>query len=304
MNFIVNFLVKLSFLISLIPFQVSEEIFDRYHIRVNPQVQDSLYTGPVQKGLVQDKAINEASGLSKSQLDPGVLYTHNDSGGDPVIYRMDTTGKKLNPIYLKGVKNRDWEDMAIGPGPKKGKSYVYVGEIGDNKAQYPSIQLLRFEEPKGKNKHEIKPQVINLKYPDGPRDAETLLVDPLGGDVFILSKRDSSNTLYKAPASKLSDSEIVLEKVMKLPVTMSVGGDISVDGSKILIKNYWAVYYWERKPGESIPEALSRIPVQLPYSPEPQGEAISFSGDGLSYFTLSEKRYGVEPVLYRYYKKE
>ncbi|WP_353959672.1 hypothetical protein [Echinicola jeungdonensis] len=41
---------------------------------------------------------------------------------------------------------------------------------------------------------------------------------------------------------------------MKLPVTMSVGGDISVDGSKILIKNYWAVYYWERKPGESIPE--------------------------------------------------
>ncbi len=304
MKFIINFLVKLSFLISVIPFLLSEKVFDRYHIRVNPQVQDSLFTGPVQKGLVQDKAIDEASGLSRSQLDPGVLYTHNDSGGEPVIYRMDTLGKSLAPIRLIEVKNRDWEDMDVGPGPEKGKSYVYVGEIGDNDAKYSSVQLLRFEEPQNNNEIKVKPDIIKLNYPDGPRDAETVMIDPKGGDLFILSKRDSSNTLYRVPVSELHKPEITLEKVMKLPVTMAVGGDISADGSKILIKNYWAVYYWERKPGESIPEALSRNPVQLPYSPEPQGEAITFSEDGQSYFTLSEKRYGVEPMLYQYYKKE
>lgn len=90
---------------------------------------------------------------------------------------------------------------------------------------------------------------------------------------------------------------------MTLDFTMSVAGDIAVDGSQILIKNYLAVFYWERRPGETIPEALSRNPVVLPYKPEPQGEAIAFDPTGKSYFTLSEKRFQIEPVLYRYYKK-
>lgn len=90
---------------------------------------------------------------------------------------------------------------------------------------------------------------------------------------------------------------------MTIDLTMSVAGDISMDGTQILIKNYLVVFYWERDPSESIPEALARNPVILPYKPEPQGEAIAFAPNGKSYFTLSEKRSGIDPVLYRYYKK-
>jgi hypothetical protein len=89
---------------------------------------------------------------------------------------------------------------------------------------------------------------------------------------------------------------------MKIPVTMSVAGDISRDGRQIIIKNYWVIYYWERKEGETVPEALSREPILLPYTPEPQGEAIAFFPNGKGYFTLSEKRMRVEPVLYKYRK--
>ncbi len=83
---------------------------------------------------------------------------------------------------------------------------------------------------------------------------------------------------------------------------MAVGGDISSDGKQIAIKNYWVVYYWEREDGESIPDALSRKPVQLPYKPEPQGEAIGFSYSGDRYYTLSENRFRITPVLYQYVK--
>ncbi len=255
------------------------------------------------QGILENKTIDEASGIVVSRIHQHVLYTHNDSGGDPYVYRIDTTGKALGNIVLKGVKNRDWEDIAVGPGPKQGKSYVYVGEIGDNNGKYPSVSLLRFEEPEELGDLHVEPEVIHLKYPDGPKDAETLMVDPIDGGIYLLSKRDSSNTLYQVPADKLHQKEVTLERVMNLPITMSVAGDISADGQKILIKNYWTVYYWEREKGESIPDALQRKPLTLPYNPEPQGEAIAFDPKGKSYFTLSEKKFGIAPVLYRYFKK-
>jgi hypothetical protein len=183
--------------------------------------------------------------------------------------------------------------------------YIYVGDIGDNRAKHNEIRLYRFPEPRFWQKEiTIKPETIKLKYPDGARDAETLMVDPLSGDLFILSKRDSSNTLYTVAADKLWENTGVktMEKVMKLPITMSTAGDISKDGLQIIIKNYWVIYYWDRREGESIPEALAREPILLPYTPEPQGEAITFFPNGKGYYTLSEKRLRVEPVLYKYTK--
>lgn len=128
-------------------------------------------------------------------------------------------------------------------------------------------------------------------------------MDPISGDLFVLTKRESKNTLYKATKDLLIDGNAVeLEKVLQLPVTLSVGGDISADGSQVLIKNYWVIYYWSRMEGETLEEALSRKAVLLPYEPEPQGEAIAFEPEGETYFTLSEKKLRINPVLYRYDK--
>ncbi|WP_186754279.1 hypothetical protein [Echinicola salinicaeni] len=304
MKFVLQFLLKISFLASLMPYLISEKVFQKFEIRINPQVEDSLYTSGKEMGLVDHKRIDEASGLAYSRKYDNVLYTHNDSGGLPVLYQMDSTGKITREIALDGADNRDWEDIAIGPGRNKEKSYIYIGEIGDNKGVYPSIKLLRFEEPlPGQDKIEVKPEVTELTYPDGPKDAETLMVDPWNGDVYIVTKRDSSNVLYRLGAEDTEKEQAELEKVLELPITMSVGGDISPDGKEIIIKNYWVVYHWEREEGESLVDALSRKPVQLPYVPEPQGEALAFGKDGNSYFSLSEQRFRIKPILYQYYKK-
>lgn len=264
---------------------------------------DSVYLAGIPQGVINNPVLEEISGLAFSQKHPNLIYVHTDSGGEAAVYLLDSLGKELGVIELVGVKNRDWEDIAVGPGPG-GKPYVFVAEIGDNAGIHGEICIFRFPEPNSiAGKNSVKPEVLRLTYPGGARDAETLMVDPISGDLFIVSKRDDKNSLYRVPQSEFSKGKSTLEKLHNLDFTSSVAGDISRDGSKILIKNYFAIYYWERKSGESIPQALQKAPKRLPYVPEPQGEAIGFNSKGNSFFTISEKRFNVNPTLYRYPKK-
>ncbi|MEX2511387.1 MAG: hypothetical protein WD398_00665 [Cyclobacteriaceae bacterium] len=305
MNYFYDLILKLFFLISILPFLLSEKLHQKYNLRINHQVVDGFFSGPNAAGKLENKEIDEASGMVVSRTHKNLIYTHNDSGGHPIVFMIDTLAGDRGKIVLEGIENRDWEDIAIGPGPIEGKSYVYVGDIGDNFSKNENLFIYRFPEPELiDDTIIIHPEKIMLEYPDGPKDAETLMIDPWNGDLFILTKRDSSNTLYRASFEELKEETQVgshlLEKVLKIPITMSAAGDISADGKQILIKNYWVIYYWLRREGESIPQALQRKPVLLPYNPEPQGESIAFVPNGNTYFTLSEKKLRVDPVLFRY----
>ena len=261
------------------------------------------FGGGVAIATLADKNLDEISGMVTSRTLPGLIYVHNDSGGEAAVYLLDSLGNNVGKIEFNNTKNRDWEDIAVGPGAD-GKSYIYVGEIGDNNAVHDEVVIYRTPEPdKLSAISSIIPQKITLKYPGGARDAESLMIDPISADIFIISKRDSVNTLYRLDADKFGAGEAELEELMKLPFTSAVAADISVDGSQILVKNYFSIFYWTRTTGESIEQAMRRAPVQLPYSPEPQGEAIGFLPNGKTYYTLSEKRFDIEPVLYKYSTK-
>ncbi|MCE7057333.1 hypothetical protein LZF95_21810 [Algoriphagus sp. AGSA1] len=250
-----------------------------------------------------DNKLDEISGLACSRTIPGLIYVHNDSGGEAAVYLLDTLGNTVGKVELLETKNRDWEDIAVGPGPD-GLSYIYIGEIGDNNAVHKDITLYRIPEPiDGNLSSKVQPEKTRVTYPGGARDAESLMVDPVTGDLFIISKRDSLNTLYRLPADKFGDESFELEELIKLPFTSSTAADISSDGSQILVKNYFAIYYWIRNQGETVVQAMSRQPLELPYSPEPQGEAIGFNPEGNAFYTLSEKRFDIDPVLYKYSSK-
>ena len=264
---------------------------------------DSVYLPGKAIHSFKSQKLEEISGLAFSRVHTNLIYVHTDSGGEPAVYMIDSLGKEIGKIVLEKTTNRDWEDIAVGPGPD-GKSYVFVGEIGDNDAKHGQIKIYRFPEPeKLKEESEVKPDVLELTFPDGARDAETLMVDPQTGQLILVSKREEKNVVYCISQDAFQNGKAVLEKYQELTFSSSVAGDISSDGSKILIKNYFAVYYWERAAGETIPQALQKNPKRLPYVPEPQGEAIGFNPTGSSYYTLSEKRYKIDPTLYRYPKK-
>ena len=276
--------------------------------------QSASFSEPIDQGEVKYSAISEASCIVASRDNPGVLWTHNDSGNEPKIYAIDTSGEIVGEWVIAEATNRDWEDIAIGPGPEDGVTYLYIGDIGDNQAVHSSLNIYRFPEPliDADNSVDIIRNVekINLKYPDGARDAETLLIDPFTRDLLILSKRDRFARLYRLPYPQSTSSTTIAEKLGELPREISgifnqpVGGDLSPDGRELLIKSYVEVLYWQREDGEtSIFELMQQEPKILPYTAEPQGEAIGWAANNSGFFTLSEKKGNASLHLY-FYQRE
>lgn len=257
------------------------------------------------RGTLDNQEINEASGLTTSVVNEGMLWTHNDSGDKARIFLIDEYGKSKAEYSLVGINNRDWEDIASGPGPEDDQHYLYIGEIGDNLAQYNDKYIYRLKEPKwGTDGPTITEfDTISFKFPDGTRDAETLMVDPLTKDLYILSKREENIRIYRASYPQSTTGIITLEKLGTIPYFNTVSADITSDGKEILLKTYDNIYYWPRKDGNSITQTLISEPVVIPYNPEPQGEAIAWKKDGSGFFTLSEESRNTKPVLYFYKKK-
>ena len=167
-----------------------------------------MFHGPFGVGKIAKGDLTEASGIVASRANPGVLWTHNDSGDEPRVYGLAPTGNVVCTLSVKGAKHIDWEDIAVGPGPEKEQVYVYAGDIGDNNAVRSSVEIYRFVEPKltSETQIDVQADVLTFTYPDGARDAEALLVDPVTGDIYIISKRDRRNRIYRAAAPHAAGS--------------------------------------------------------------------------------------------------
>lgn len=264
----------------------------------------------VRQGALDNPEINEASGLASSVVNPGMLWTHNDSGDKARIFLIDGEARNRAVVWLKGFSNRDWEDISVGPGPEEDKSYVYVGEIGDNASRYEYKYLYRLEEPVIPDRSSVvdttlsKVDSIKFTLEGGPRDTEAVIVDPLTRDIYIFSKNEKKKIrVFRLPYPQSVTEVTEAEYVMSLPIVKVCAADISPDGQEILIKNYTQVFYWRRQGNESIQEILERDPVSLPYTTEPQGEAITFDRDGKGYYTLSEENNHKKPYLLFYARK-
>ncbi len=274
-----------------------------------PQSTTTVENQSVLKYKVSDPELNEVSGIVASRQFAHVLWVHNDSGDQARIFAISDQGKKLGTVYLNNIKAIDWEDIAIGPGPVAEKHYLYIADIGDNRARRDVKTIYRILEPdvkllKEKQKLTVdQVDAIRFRFPDGSRDAESLMSDPLTGDLYILSKREAQVGLYRLTFPQNVNQVITAEFLMHLPITQAVAGEISPDGKHILVKNYQQIFYWKRLPEQSVQQAMKSFPQFLPYFEEPQGEAICFAVDGSGYFTLSEKP-GPAPLYLYFYQRD
>jgi len=257
---------------------------------------------------LKNSKIEEASGLASSEVNRGMLWTHNDSGNPAEVYLVDENLKINLTCKLEGIRNRDWEDIAVGPGPDSTKSYVYVGDIGDNFGRYNYKMIYRFEEPA------FDPNVSSLnitdfdtivfELPDERKDSETLLVNPVTHEIFIVTKRDDPVTVYKIGSTDIESDTVQASKIGNIDLTFIVGGSFSHDGKELILKNIDNVYYWQIAAGETMKEIIQRKPKVLPYKREPQGEAVTFKADGSGFYTISELQSGEKSFLRFYQRKE
>lgn len=254
------------------------------------------YEAGKKTGTLETSLITEASGITAGRRNHNVLWTHNDSGDVANLYALNPEGRLLGIYNITGTYNRDWEDIAVGPGPDPNNDYLYIGDIGDNYGKYSSIIIYRVPEPKVDPNTTLMQmstepaESIQLVYPDGPKDAETLMVDPLNGDIYVITKRQLQCKVYYAPYPQSTSKQITMRHVGTLPWTFAVGGDISKDGNYIIVRSPTHASIWKRPKGGPLWEAFNQQSLDIELIVEPQGEAICFDNDNYGFFTISEMK--------------
>ena len=213
-------------------------------------------------GTVTDSAIGESSGVAASRRNPGLVWTHNDSGDEPFVFCLDPQARSCGAWRVAGAEAFDWEDMAAGPGPRAGEPYLYLGDIGDNLDQRQEIVVYRIPEPVAGGGGPVPTtaspamtapaEALRLRYPDGPHNAEALAVHPTNGDLYVISKDAQSAKVFKA-AAPLDPSKVapmIQVGTIRLGagargLEVITGADISPDGRRVALATYSQGYELE-----------------------------------------------------------
>ncbi|MBA2493383.1 MAG: hypothetical protein H0V31_01640, partial [Acidobacteria bacterium] len=216
-------------------------------------------------------------------------------------------GKKLGTWKVSGAKNNDWEDIAALQDTKSGKCFLYIGDIGNNERLKSEFTIYRVAEPqvadKDANSSTKNPsktdtaEAVKFDYPDTRHDAETLLIHPQSGEIYILTKRlDGAASVYKLAANYSSEKTNTLKKigdfsVPAVPNGFLTGGDISPDGKRIIICDYFSAYEIVLpESAKSFDDIWKEKPSVVQLGEREQGEAVSYSADGKSILATSEKK--------------
>lgn len=230
---------------------------------------------------------------------PGHFWLHNDSGSEPELILIDSTGVQKARVLVQGARNRDWEDIS-----RRGDTLL-IAETGDNEGKHDTVYVYAVLEPKTISSDPVTAlAVYPMQFPDGARDAEALLVDYQTGDWLLITKREENGRIYRYPTPQRPGRLARLELVpTELPFRLVVAADMSPDGREFVIKTYDSIYLWQRNDSEQVSVAVLRAPQKQPYVPERQGEAIAYTLDGNAYFTTSEIEVDHPQLLIRYSRR-
>lgn len=219
---------------------------------------------------IKDPRITESSGLAASRQHPGIYWTHNDQDTGAYLYAVDSsTGETVATITMTGVGTpRDVEAISMGP-----DNQLYVGDIGDNDGvQWPYVWIYRLPEPKTLKDQTIRATQYVVKYTDGTRDAESMVVHPKTGRVYIIDKHEDGGHLYEGPAELSPSGTNVFKPTV--PVDMwATDAAFSPDGRTLAVRGYLGGIAYDWNGGRL--KRLERISVPLG-----QGESASYSPDG------------------------
>ncbi|WP_190124971.1 WD40 repeat domain-containing protein [Streptomyces inusitatus] len=218
---------------------------------------------------VEDSRITESSGLAASRAHPGVYWTHNDQD-EPRVFAVDSrTGRTVATVTLTGVgKPRDMEAISVGPDGR-----VYVGDIGDNlDGSWQHVWIYAFPEPKTLGNATVRATQYTVKYEDGPRNAEAMMVHPTTGRAYIASKNEDGGRLYEGPARLTASGTNTFRRIGEVPWVTD--GAFSPDGKELVLRSYFSArgYVWEK--GRLGPDHRVRAPIQR------QSESVTYTADG------------------------
>ncbi len=278
----------------------------RYYVDEKYSRMATKFSAPIITGKIRSADITESSGLIASKCQPGILWTHNDSGDDAFIFATNAAGDDLGTWRVPNGHNNDWEDIADLK-DSSGKCYIYTGDIGDNRGKRSDHVIYRFREPDVKSafpgSNRKNPNltenaaILQFNYPDSKHNAETLMVHPRTGDIYVVTKLISGPAgVYRLKPAFDSGSIQTAGKVAdisvpSIPNGLLTGGDISPDGRHMVICDYTGAYeYTLPDKAANFDEIWKQEPVVIDIGERKQGEAICYTPDGNTLFATSEGR--------------
>jgi hypothetical protein len=249
-------------------------------------------------GRVTDPAALELSGLVRSRSQRDLLWSHNDSGAGPDLFGLRADGRVATRPHVTGAEAVDWEDVATGPGAD-GRPLLYIADIGDNASARAAIDVYRVLEPRIGDAATAPAARLRLRYPDGAHDAEALLVDPVLGDLVIVTKLIGGARAYRTSAGAAAGAPITLRSGPTIGLSVVTAGDVSADGRVVVLRGYDRAGVWVRRGREHLTTTLRRAPcfVRNSLVAEGQGEALALDRRGTSFITVAE---GSPAILRRY----
>ncbi len=262
----------------------------------------------------------ESSGIAVSQAHPGVLWSHNDAGDEPVIYAIDLTGRPLARFRVRGAVAVDWEDLARGPCPGAASGdgdCLYIGDIGDNEARRRAVTLYVVPEPDAASvsasgaSEAVAIRAVTFRYPDGAHDAEALAVTPEGAVLIVTKGRTGPIQLFEigreAIARPTGRTDTVTAQFRgTLPIQPDArigryvtGAAFSPSGATLAVRTYTELFFFTRATdGRYGPVGSPCFLGTARGLAEPQGEAVDYLDDETLVIT-SEAGRGVPGPIHR-----
>jgi len=174
-----------------------------------------------------DQALNETSGLL---YDKGNLWTHNDGGDEPALYKIDPkSGKILQKLLITNAKNVDWEDIT------QDEHHVYIGDFGNNYGMRKDLTIYKIKRSSLSEKSPtVKGQIITFVYPEQTDfqrshthnfDCEGFFA--LNGELHLFTKNRGDAGNHKAQLQMTFNTE-----------GQVTAADISPDGKTVILTGY------------------------------------------------------------------
>ncbi len=248
--------------------------------------------------------VKETSGLI--EID-GSLWTHNDSGSEPHIYKMnqerDDVEKK---VIISGVDNQDWEEMC------QDSSHVYIAEFGNNLGSRKNLEIYKVSKSDIAKSDTVQVEKIQFHYPEQSVfpdsyehnfDAEAFLA--IGDSLYIytknwLNKRCDIYALPKVPGTYAAQwkSSFDTEGVI-------TGATMNTSQDKVVLLGYnfnklsntFSPFVWSFSNFEGA-DIFSGKAKRHNLDVLRQAEAISWT-TGSDYWVTAEDQPGGYPSLYK-----
>lgn len=260
-----------------------------------PAQAGSESAAPVEGCTVVDPELDELSGLAS---DGDSWFATNDGGSSVAVHVLNPADCSVREVRTAESDPYDVEDLALAS-----DGSVWLADIGDNRAQRDTIAV-----------HVLAPgggaALYRMAYPDGPHDAEALLLDEAGVPHIVTKEPFGAAGVYRPVRGLDEHSTVPLERVSSLelsstdtpggPVSSSIGsrmvtgGAVSQDGTLVAVRTYTEAYVFSA-PGGDVVAALQQEPVRIPLPHEPQGEAIAWEPNG-ALLSGSEGQYPIRAV--------